>query len=119
LHACRSTLEDPQVQKKQTTPAKGNSAKESLAYFLSGKSVEEIAQLRGYATSTIEEHLSRFVLSNELEITHLLNTDEISKIRQAIKECKNQTITEIKQHLNNQFGYALIKLVNQLYKEDK
>jgi hypothetical protein len=100
-------IENPKAAKK----AKGDSAKETLAYFMAGKTIAEIAALRKLATSTIEGHLVPFVKSGDLDIFRFLSLEDLEKIHQCTLD--NPALTgkkEVKDLLNNEYSYAQIDL---------
>jgi hypothetical protein len=95
--------------------AKGESAKQSLAYFLAGKSIAEIATLRNLAMGTIEGHLAEFILQGELEINKVLQAKEVEEIKEAYARAEKNSTTEMKQLLNDKYTHGQIKCaVNHL-----
>lgn len=105
--------------KKATKKTKGDSSKESLAYFQSGKSIKEVAKIRNLAPSTIEGHLVPFVKSGELDILQFLSLEDLEKIHRCIES--NPTVSgtkELRELLDNRYSYAQIELA-QYYLEQE
>lgn len=99
---------------------RGDSAKESLAYYMSGKSVDEIAELRKCAISTIEGHLAEFMLTGELDIQSFVERNEIEEIKQAYLKAQNQSTSVIKYLLNDKYSHGQIKMAlnNLIFKKE-
>lgn len=119
LHALQSftyfgeSLCEPREKKmmevKIPKKAKGDSAKESLAYFTAGKSIEEIAVIRNLAVSTIQGHLADFVKTGELEITSLMKLEDVAVIKTAYLSSEEKTGNAIKAATQDKYTYAEIK----------
>ena len=69
-------------KEKKTKQAKGASQKESLDLYLSGKTLEEITQLRNLKESTIASHLSQFLKTGEVNIEDFVSK---TKREEAVK----------------------------------
>lgn len=61
---------------------KGDSKRLTLELFKKGKSIQEIAEERSLAISTIENHLNGFVLTGEVEIEKLVEKHVLEKLYQ-------------------------------------
>ncbi len=96
---------------EKTKPEKGQSQRLSLEMFLNGKSIEEIAQERSYATSTIEGHLARFVASGELDILKLMPAEKLDLISACFIETGSTSITEVKGILGDDVTYGELRMV--------
>ncbi len=86
-------------KEKKEKKAKGETYRISLELFKSGKSIEEIAEARNLAVSTVAGHLTRFVQSGEIPISSFVtekqcalaeklleNTDEAGSVYRALSE---------------------------------
>lgn len=96
--------------KKKT---KGESAKESLVYFMAGKTIAEIAAIRNYAVSTIEGHLAHYVTNGELEIQRFMSDNQLAIIQQALQTIKTEDsgkLTILKSMLGDEFTYGQLRL---------
>jgi ATP-dependent DNA helicase RecQ len=84
----------------------------SLEMFHSGLSVSAIAERRGFAATTIETHLSRFILTGEVMLTDLVPRHKIETIEQAITKCGDTgALSPIKELLGEEFSYGEIRAV--------
>lgn len=91
---------------------KGESARESLAYFLAGKSIEEIAQLRQMATSTIEGHLVTHILLGELAPEALMSTEQRLALQQLILDHPGKHARALMELSPTPFSFAQYRLAN-------
>ena len=90
---------------------KGASQKLTLEMFKDGKSVEDIAETRSMAISTIQGHLVEFV-GKEIELTQLVNETKAAQISQVMDSLGEITsLSEVKAKLGNEFTYGEIKAV--------
>ena len=92
---------------------------ESLQLFKSGHSTDKIAELRGLKDTTIEGHLSSFVLTGELNVQELVSNDKIPEISNAILRQGDALLTPIKNDLGDDFTYAEIRAVVNHIKRGK
>lgn len=104
----RLKTEIPIVPKQKVE--RGDSAKQTLAFYLGGKSIEDISSIRNLAKSTIESHLFEFVKSGELEISRFLNLEELNTIQKARLANKEATTNELKVILNDAFSYHQLRM---------
>ncbi len=94
---------------------KGDSAKESFAYFQAGKSVEEISKIRRLAKSTIEGHLAEFALRGELEVARFVSDEEIAQIKSVYNDEAYFSTSLIVHKLKKQVSHGQVKIaVNHL-----
>lgn len=98
------------VKEKKPKLPKGESAKETLRLFQSGKSVEEIAALRSLATTTIEGHLFQFVVSGELQADRFLSYEQKTEILLKYESNPALGIKQLKEFMQDKFTYFQIKL---------
>ena len=102
---------------KRVRPAKVSQEVENetkaLSYnlFKEGKTILEIAELRGFATSTIEGHLSFYVQSGQLKVTELVSEEKIPRIVEAIKKHGDYPLGDLKEVLGASVSYGEIKAV--------
>lgn len=102
------------VKKKGKAP-KGSSQRESLELFLSGKSIPEIASLRGLVVGTIHAHLAEFVLTGEINATQLLSQEKINRILDVMGN-ETEPSSVIKAKLGNDFSFNDIRIVQHYRK---
>ncbi|MDQ6632027.1 MAG: helix-turn-helix domain-containing protein, partial [Verrucomicrobiota bacterium] len=92
-------------------PHLNSTARETLKFFRDGKSVEEIARLRDFATSTIYGHLATAIETGEkIELNQLLTDEEQKEIAEAFEKFGFANIVGVKEFLQNKFEYGLLRI---------
>ena len=92
----------------------------SLKMFRSGHSIGEIAIARGLALSTIENHLTRFIPTNEIKLEELVPADKIERIRNAFIELETDGgIGPVKEFLGDDYSYLEIRAVGADFLRNK
>jgi len=111
----RIELKVPKRERKTSTRrnADGSNTYEiTLGMFQQGESISQIAIARKLSESTIEGHLTRYVLSGEVSIHDIVATDKLEPITQAILQFKDSFgISAIKEFLGDQYSYGEINAV--------
>ncbi len=103
-------FEKEKVEAKKSKVEKGASSKESLAYFIAGKTIAEIAVIRNMAVSTVESHLAEFVKSGELEIARFLSVEQLNTIKKVLLTTNEKSTSVLRQALNNEFSYGELRM---------
>ncbi|MBC7776221.1 MAG: helix-turn-helix domain-containing protein, partial [Phycisphaerae bacterium] len=85
----------------------------SFELFKSGKTIDEIAQERGFVRTTIEAHLATFVGLGELDIFALMDREPVAEIEQFFREHNTQASGEAKAHFGEKYSYGELKMVLQ------
>jgi len=85
----------------------------SFELFKSGKTIDEIAQERGFVRTTIEGHLATFVGLGELDILALMQPEQVQEIEQFFRDHNTQASGEAKAHFEEKYTYGEIKMVLQ------
>jgi uncharacterized protein YpbB len=85
----------------------------SFELFKSGKTIDEIAQERGFVRTTIEGHLATFVGLGELDIHALMSPEQVQEIELFFREHNTQASGEAKAHFGEKYSYGEIKMVLQ------
>ncbi len=88
----------------------------SLELFKSGKTIDEIAQERGFVRSTIEGHLATFVGLGELDVFSLLDQEPVQEIEEFFRKNKTQISSEAKAHFEEKYTFGQIKMVLEYMK---
>ena len=84
----------------------------TLQLHQQGLTVSEIAQERGFAVSTISNHLSELIEMNQpVALNKLVKADKQQVIIQAIEKVGDLTLKTIKEALGEDYSYDEIKLV--------
>lgn len=115
-----SMVHEKPIQKEKkvkTTTAKPNTKEVSFILFKEGKTIAEIAAIRGFAASTIEYHLTHYIEEGFLEIESMVTADKIALI-QPLLENHDATLalTMIKEKLGAAISYGEIKMVQAAMK---
>ncbi|MBO7145430.1 MAG: helix-turn-helix domain-containing protein [Salinivirgaceae bacterium] len=76
-----------------------------------GLTVEQIAKRRGLVISTIISHLCPYVAQGEIEPTDIMETEHVETIANYLKNNPKQSLTTVREALNNEFSYDEIRLV--------
>ena len=76
---------------KKPKQVKGASQKESLELYKSGKTIEEIIELRNLKESTIASHLSQFVKTGEIDIDDFVSKDKRAEAMELVKKNPDQS----------------------------
>lgn len=96
----------PAIKQRRIT---GATEEITLQLFKSGLSIEQVAQKRKIALTTVEMHLLKFVQSNELAVHELLPAAKLAAILPLVngENCDNPA--GIKQQLSGSFSYMEIR----------
>lgn len=94
----------------------GDSAAHTKELFTSGKSIEEVASLRGLAFGTILQHLEEAVTQGEaISFAHVsFPKDRFETIKQAFQKSKGFALTPVRQALGESYSFDELKLVRLL-----
>ncbi len=110
--------DSPEAPDKEPTSSPKKSTKErSYDLFKHGKNIDEIANERGFVSSTILSHLAYYVRSGDIKILELIPQEKLSIIMNAFAEQGKQNqdlnLKPIKLSLGDKASYSEIKLVSQ------
>lgn len=103
--------------KKEKDPAsaketKTSSKEQTFQLFKDGMSISEIAQLRGFAVTTLEGHLTSYISSGDIDINRLVSADKQAVILNALKDFKKETgLTPVKSALPADISFSEIRYV--------
>jgi hypothetical protein len=92
-------------------PKKPDTKLQSCHLFTEGKSVEEIASLRGMAVSTIEGHLAHFIGTGELDITKFVTPEKLEIITDYFSTSENLLLGPAKAVLGDNVSYGELRCV--------
>lgn len=92
---------------------RGDSQRETLELWRSGKSLDEIAVQRNLALTTVEGHIAQFVESGEIEdITSLVPADILQRVSQTIESMGfPESMKPIFDALGGEISYGYIRMV--------
>ena len=92
----------------------------TLQLHQQGLNIEEIAQERNLAVSTVSSHLSELIEMNQpVAINKLVSADKQQNIIKAIKQVGDVTLTAIKNALSEDCSYDEIRLVRGWWRKEK
>ncbi len=84
-------------KREKAASKKGATFEMSLTMFREGKTLEEIAALRGMAVSTIATHMTRWIKAGEVNIEHLMDPQKVADIRMYFENSEDQnSLSKIK-----------------------
>ncbi|WMJ73906.1 helix-turn-helix domain-containing protein [Cytophagaceae bacterium ABcell3] len=108
------------TERKKAKVPKGETFRISLKMFKEGKNISDIAQERGLVTSTIENHLIRFISTDELNLEELVPKKKAQQILKAIKQLNQEedfTLSKLKGMLGEEYTYGEIRAAIAYYKK--
>lgn len=85
--------------------------KVSFDLYKEGKTIAEIADLRGFSPVTIEGHLGQFISNGEISVFDLVPKVKVAKIMAFLVQNEGLTMGEIKTALGADVSYGEIKAV--------
>lgn len=109
----QNDIEPQKDTSENTNPKKGESDLISFTLFKEGFSIPEIAEKRGLVNGTIESHLIKFVNTGELKVTDLMHEDKYQELKKLIKDISFESISELKNKIDDKFTYSEIRMVNR------
>ena len=113
-HGLESRMEGARQKRRRSTrqtQQKTDTKQASFDLFQEGKTIEEVAQARGFATSTIYGHLLPYLADGKLEATQLVTPDRIDAIRKAVEVHGESSLKTLKTALDESISYEEIKVV--------
>ena len=113
-HGLASRMENARQKRRRSTQSAQrvtNTKQASFDLFQEGKTVEEVAQVRGFAASTIYGHLLPYLADGQLEVTQLIASDRAAAIREAVEVHGESSLKTLKTALDDDISYEEIKVV--------
>ena len=107
--------------RKKRIPKRSETKEKSFEFFKEGKTINEIAQIRGLARTTIEGHLGYFVGTGELDIYRIIDEQKVETIQKTLTQYPDAPTSDIKAKLGDNFSYGDIGTVKRYlaYEESK
>jgi ATP-dependent DNA helicase RecQ len=107
-----SLIQDFRQSQELPKPLPNPSQMITLQLHQQGLSIQEIAQQRGYASSTITTHLSELLEMNQpVALNQLVDAAKQKLIVNAISQNSDRSLTTLKEILGESYSYDEIKLV--------
>ena len=113
-HDLESRMENAQRKRRrqaQQTERVSDTKQASFDLFWEGKTVEEVAQVRGLATSTIYGHLLPYIADGKIEISKFMSEARIATIREAVRVHGESSLKTLKTALDEDIDYGQIRVV--------
>lgn len=101
----------PKNLPEEAEKVKIDTKKVSFDLFREGKTVQEIAGLRGFTPATIEGHLSHFISSGEISVFDIVSKIKVAKIMAYIVQHPGEGSSQIKLALGDDISYGELKAV--------
>ena len=84
----------------------------SFEMFREGRGIAEIAEERGIQSSTVENHLAKFVTTGEIQLHELVPLHKVEPIRHAVLKFNDTgQLSPIKEFLGDDYTYGEIRAV--------
>ncbi len=109
LHKARKA--EVKTKKKDKTPT----AEITFGLYKAGKSIEEIAEERGFVPSTIESHLCHYVETGEIDPFQIIKKEKLDNILSLIT-AETTGSGEIKAQLGDEYTWGEVKMALAHYK---
>ena len=90
---------------------KGSTLEDTLVLFDQGKSIDQIAGIRGLTQGTIESHLARLIGQGKLAIKNVMPDDRVEKISFYMLNYPDLTMTELKAKIPVTVDYSDLRMV--------
>jgi nucleoside-triphosphatase THEP1 len=94
---------------------KADTKSETFKLFKEGRSIEQIAETREMAVSTIEGHLVQYVAKGKVNAKDLVTEEKLRQITSVIKEFNTFQVGTLKEILNEDCSYREIKVAVASY----
>lgn len=91
--------------------AKGGTFRDTLALYRQGKSLEEIAKIRGLTLGSIRSHMARLIECGEVDVYEVLPAETIERVMAFLQGGGPSKLGEIRSGLGNQYHYDDIRMV--------
>lgn len=105
---------------KLPVPLPSDSQMVTLQLYQQGLSIEEIAEKRGYAPSTILTHLSELIEKNQpIDLNRLVASERQKPILQAIQNVGTNSLRSLREQLGEDYSYGEIRLVRSWWIREK
>ncbi|MEX2597440.1 MAG: helix-turn-helix domain-containing protein [Salibacteraceae bacterium] len=96
---------------------KGETYKVTLGLIKEGKTIEEVAETRGMAISTIEGHAARLIADGSVDINAFLQKEEVQEVAKAIAKTESESIKETVERLGGNYSFGQVRMVQSLMQQ--
>ena len=113
----RIMRQSPQAPEKPATTAKkavkGESQEITLQLHREGHTIEDIAQMRGLTSGTVESHLGTCIAAGKLKVEELLTPEQIHEINTALEKAADPSLSAVKSLLDESYSFGMLRWVLQ------
>lgn len=92
---------------------------ESLKLFKQGLTIEQIAQERQYAVSTIESHFAKCVSLGEMSASDIVAVETINWVYDIIDDIQPESLSEVKEVVLDDCSWGELRIIMAQYNRDK
>lgn len=96
-------------EKAKSKPPKVDTKEQTFQLYKQGKSIDEIAEERGFVRSTIESHLAHYIAQGKLSVEEFVSESKIRRIRRVLK--RTTELSAAKLELGEDISYGEIRMV--------
>lgn len=98
-------------EKKEKSP-KIRTGQKTYELYISGHTINQIAEERGLAVSTVESHLSEYIANGQLNLEAVVSAEVIEEIKLYMRvHPEEESLSIIKQNVAKTISYGEIKMV--------
>ncbi|WP_194768566.1 helix-turn-helix domain-containing protein [Tamlana sp. I1] len=90
---------------------KGDTKRESLNLFKSGKTLTEIADIRELNESTIFGHLASFIPTGDVQVFDLMSKPHYEELKNIIPKKEFENLSDLKHQLDEKYSYGELRLM--------
>jgi hypothetical protein len=95
---------------KEKKPPKPDTRAVSLALFREGKSLEEIAEERGFVLSTVQGHMADMISDGQVKIEEVMDMAIVQELLDHFNGNGTSTLSETKAYFEDRFNYGELKM---------
>lgn len=88
-----------------------NTRQVSLDLLNSGKTLQEVASIRGLSLSTIEGHIADLISTGDLDISRILSEEKISEISEFFLSHNSRELSPAKENFGDKYSYGELRMV--------
>jgi uncharacterized protein YpbB len=107
----KETLKSVETSITTKKKEKGGTYKDTLDLYHQGKTIEEIAAMRGLVISTIKAHFAKWITSGEIDIQKIFSTPDLERIEKFLTDHPSDAFHHLKSTFNEEFDYNDIRMV--------
>ena len=114
MHGQESRIENARRARRRATRSAqrvSDTKQASFDLFEEGRTVEEVAQARGFTTNTIYGHLMPYLADGKIEAAQLVESDRIKQIKKAVAVHGESSLKTLKMALDESISYDEIRVV--------